>query len=256
MAAETMDTLPPDTTPAPTHVPAMPVDAPLAPRSGWSAQVGLDRRGWMVLGGIAAFGAVMGVAMARDLHRSPLIPLVLAAAMVVCLARAGWGWLRGTSRRARLREGVLSRVEEYGGGVYGTGAGITLLVLSAASLREEWARAGGWMDFLRGMTWEFWMGFSGDSIGNAVQAGIWPIHWFANHGSLAVLAVGAAAWAGDALADAWRRREPVAMDEATDGEVPVEGRSTALGRVDCRLHRLPRSRIRSAEAVGKRWRTT
>jgi hypothetical protein len=120
--------------------------------------------------------------------------------------------MRGGSRRARLRESALTRVEQYGGGVYGTGAGMTLLVLSAISLREDIAEASGVMDFLRGMTMEWWIGFSGDSIRNAVQAGIWPIHWYADHGLATALGVAAAAWLGDALADRWRQREPVAAD--------------------------------------------
>ncbi|HYW11617.1 MAG TPA: hypothetical protein VE871_06650 [Longimicrobium sp.] len=215
---------------APARAPEVPAPAPLAAHAYPGTWPYLDRRGWMVLGGIAAAAAGIGFAMGNGLHRSPLIPVVLTAAMAVCLVRAGWGWLRGPSRRARLHEGALSRVEEYGGGVYGTGAGITLLVLSAASLHEEWARAGGWMDFLRGMTWEFWMGFSGESISNAVQAGLWPIHWYSEHGLMAASAVGAAAWAGDALADAWRRRDPVAAEDAGTqaGEVRTDERRAAL----------------------------
>lgn len=182
----------------------------IAPRTGWSQLAQLDRRAWVAVGIIAAGAATLGGAMGAGWHRSAFLPTLMIAAMGVAAARGGWGWLRGRSRRARMRESVLSRVGAYGGGVYGTGAGITLLVLSAGSLREEWARADGVMDFLRGMTLEFWMGFSADSIRNAVQAGIWPMHWLSEHGWPAVLAVAAAAWAGDALADAWRRREPVA----------------------------------------------
>jgi hypothetical protein len=161
--------------------------------------------------------------MGAGWHTPAFLPTLMIGAMVVAVARGGWGWLRGRSRRARMRESVLSRVEAYGGGVYGTGAGITLLVLSAGSLRAEWARADGLMDFLRGMTLEFWMGFSAESIRNAVQAGIWPMHWLSNHGWPAVLAVAAAAWAGDALADAWRRREPVPADAEPAPRVPSAG---------------------------------
>lgn len=213
-----MDALSTDTAPAPVRAPAAPAPAPLAPGAYPGTFLYLDRRGWMAVGGIAAAAAGIGFAMGKDLHRSPLVPVVLMAAMAVSLARAGWSWLRGSSRRARLREGVLSRVEEYGGGVYGTGAGITLLILSVVTLKEEWARANGLMDFLRGMTPEFWIGFSGDSIRNAVQAGLWPLHWYTHHGLAAALAVGAAAWAGDACADAWRRREPL-----EDGPVMHDG---------------------------------
>jgi hypothetical protein len=181
----------------------------------------------MVLGGIAATGAVIGAALGRDVHWSPLVPLVLVAAMTVSAARAGWSWLRAGSRRARLREGLLSRVEEHGGGVYGTGAGITLLILSAASLRDEWARADGALAFLRGMSLDWWMGFSAESIQNAVQAGMWPIHWYAKHGLAAALAVGAAAWAGDALADRWRRRGP--LPEGAARPAPAEPPSEAHG---------------------------
>jgi hypothetical protein len=195
----------------------------IAPRSGWGNLAAMDRRGWMAVGGIAAGAAVIGGALGAGLHRTALFSTLLMSAMVVSVARMGWGWVRGRSRRARLREGVLSRVEEYGGGVYGTGAAITLLVLSAASLREEWARASGLADFLRGMTLEFWIGFSGESIRNAVWAGLWPLHWHAAHGMGAVLAVAAAAWAGDALADAWRRREPAAEPAETPAEAGAIG---------------------------------
>ncbi len=224
-----MDTLT-DTAPAPARALDAPAPAPLAPGAHPGTFLHLDRRGWMVMAGMAAAAMGIGFAMGKDLHRSPLIPAVLAAAMVVSLVRAGWGWLRGPSRRARLREGALSHVEAYGGGVYGTGAGITLLVLSAASLQKEWARAGGWMDFLRGMTWDFWIGFSGESISNAVQAGIWPIHWYAEHGLVGALAVGAAAWAGNALAAGWRRRDPLAAADAETaaGAARTDVRSAAM----------------------------
>lgn len=200
--------------PAPNEPPPSPVSATSAPpqlRPKWEALAHIDQRGWMAVGilagGAAAIGSMLGM------HQTGFFPTVLVAAMAVVVVRAGWGWLRGSSRRARLREGLLARVEEYGGGVYGTGAGITLLILSAGSLREEWSRASGIADFLRGMTMEFWVGFSGESIRNAVQAGMWPIHWYTRHGLLALVAIGAAAWAGDALADAWRRREPVPEDD-------------------------------------------
>jgi hypothetical protein len=191
------------------------------PDNGW-AVLAHDRRAWMAIGIIAGGAALIGAALGAGLHRSPLVPAVLFAAMTVSFARGAWGWMRGRSRRARLREGLLAHVEEYGGGVYGTGAAITLLVLSAASLRAEWAQAAGGLDFFRGMTLDWWIGFSGESIRNAVQAGMWPIHWYTEHGLVAALAVGAAAWAGDALADAWRRREPV----ENDAPVAIEGRST------------------------------
>jgi hypothetical protein len=218
---------------APAPVPA-PADAPgggpvvAAHDNAW-VYLATDRRARMALGGMALFAVAVGGAMGAGLHRSPLVPAVFMAAMAVSVARAGWGWLRG---RARLRESVLSHVEEYGGGVYGTGAGITLLVLSARTLPAEWAQAGGPMDFLRGMTLEFWIGFSGDSIRNAIQAGIWPLHWYAEHGLAAAVAVGVAAWAGDALADAWRRREPLVVDEsvpATEGtEAPAGERLLSI----------------------------
>lgn len=206
------------------NTPSAPASRPaIDPDNGWTV-LRHDRRAWMVLGGIAAAGALVGAALAGDVHGSPYVALVLMAAMVVSVARAGWGWLRRGSRRARLRESVLSHVEEYGGGLYGTGAGITLLVLSARSLQAEWAQAAGLGDFLRGMTLEWWMGFSGESIRNAVQAGIWPVHWYAGHGLTALVAVGAAAWAGDALADAWRRRDPLPADRAAPhGEAAEDG---------------------------------
>jgi len=177
-------------------------------RSGWYVLVH-DRRALLAVGAIAGTGAVLGAALASGVHRAPMFGAVMVSAMAVCIARSGWGWLRGRGKRRRLRESVLSRVEEYGGGVYGTGAAITLLILSSVSFQEEWTRAGGVMDFLRGMTLEFWLGFSAESIRNAIQAGIWPIHWYTNHGMVATLSVAAAAWAGDALADAWRKRGPI-----------------------------------------------
>ncbi len=154
-----------------------PPSAPVMPRNGWEAMGQMDWRVWTGVGVIAGVGAAIGGGLGMDLHRSPLFPAVILAAMAFSAARVGWAWLRGRSRRARLREGLLSRVEQYGGGVYGTGAGITLLVLSAASLRTEWAQAGGMADFLGGMSMDWWMGFSSESIANAVSAGMWPMHW-------------------------------------------------------------------------------
>ena len=119
-------------------------------------------------------------------------------------------------------------MEEYGGGVYGTGAGITLLVLSVASLKEEWARADGLLDFLRGMTLEFWMGFSGEASATPSRRGCGPSTGTRNHGLAAALAVGAAAWAGDALADAWRRREPLEDGAAMEGETGIEAGAASL----------------------------
>jgi hypothetical protein len=193
------------------------------PDNGW-AVLAHDRRAWMAMGIIAGTGALVGAALGAGLRWPPLVPAVLFAAMAVSFARGAWGWMRGRSRRARLRDGLLTHVEEYGGGFYGTGAAITLLVLSAASLQESWIKAGGWMNFLRGMTLDWWWGFSGESIRNAVQAGMWPIHWYTKHGLVAALAVGAAAWAGDALADAWRRREPV----EEDAPIAIEGQSAGF----------------------------
>jgi hypothetical protein len=206
-------------------VPAPRDDGQVAIPSGLRAMAYLDRRQWMVLGGIAAVGAAISVALARDLHRSPAIPVVIMAAMAASGARVAWTWLRGSRRRARLREGVLSHVEEYGGGVYGTGAALTLLVLSAASLQEDWSAAGGVADFVRGMSWEWFVGFSGESIRNAVLAAFWPIHWFTTHGLMAVAAVALAAWAGDALANAWRRRDPLPADAGAAAETGAEGQA-------------------------------
>lgn len=213
--------------PAPeTAPPPAPARADASPdRSGWAQLREHNGRGWKVLAAMAGFAAVLGAAMGAGVHRSPLVPTVAMAVMTVCLARGAWGWMRGRSRRARIREGLLTHVEQYGGGIYGTGAAMTLLVLSASSFREEWAQSAGMMDFLRGLTLEWWIGFSGESILNAVQAGLWPFHWYTYHGLTAALAVGAAAWAGDALADAWRRREPLA---AADAEAPSGEISTPL----------------------------
>lgn len=183
--------------------PAATAEAPIPP--GLPALAHMDRRGWMALAGIAVAGAAIGAGMGAELHETVMFGWVVGAMIVVSAGRAAWGWLRGGGRRARLAEGALAKIEAHGGGFYGTGAAITLLILSAASLREEWAAAGGAWNFVRRMTPEFWIGFSGDSIGNAVQAGMWPIHWFANHGLAAALVVAAAAWVGDAMADAWRR---------------------------------------------------
>jgi hypothetical protein len=210
----------PERTSPPSPVPAK--GTWIAPRPMWGQLAHLDRRAWIAIGGIAAFGGVAGGVMGMDLPWAATVPTLLMAAAVVSVARMGWGWLRGRSRRARLRESALSRVEAYGGGVYGTGAAMTLLVLSAASFQQEWARSSGVMDFLRGLTFQWWMGFSAESVLNAVWAGLWPFYWWTHRGMIAALAVGAAAWAADALADAWRQRNPAAeVDERAAEAVPA-----------------------------------
>lgn len=177
-----------------------------APASGWRSLARMDGRGWTIVAVIATGGAAVGAMLGTGAHRTALFAGVVGAMIAVSAARAAWGWLRGGSRRRRLGEGVLAKVEEYGGGFYGTGAAITLLILSANSMADEWAAADGAWDFLRGMSLEFWIGFSGESIRNAIQAGMWPLHWYSAYGLAAALGVAAAAWVGDAVADAWRRR--------------------------------------------------
>jgi hypothetical protein len=198
--------------------PAAPVEA--RGPAGLRALGQMDRRGWMALGVIGCVGAATGAAMGAGVHRTATFGAVGAALIAVSAARAAWGWLRGGSRRARLADGALAKIEAHGGGFYGTGAAITLLVLSARSMAGEWAAADGVWDFLRGMSLEFWIGFSGESIRNAVQAGLWPLHWYTNHGFTGVLGVAAAAWAGDAMADALRRRGTRAAENA---EAPAAG---------------------------------
>ena len=206
-------------TPPSAPAPAAPVA--VTPPAGWRALARMDRRGWTALAVIACGAAAAGAMLGAGVHRTALFAGVLGAMVAVSTARGAWGWLRGGSRRRRLGDGVLAKVEVYGGGFYGTGAAITLLILSAGSLREEWAVADGVWDFLRGMSLEFWIGFSGESIRNAVQAGLWPLHWYSNHGLAAALGVAAAAWAGDAIADGWRRR--MGEDGAAEAS-PAEAR--------------------------------
>jgi hypothetical protein len=69
----------------------------IAPQPMWGQLGQMDRRAWMAVGVIAAFGGVAGGVMGMALPWPAMVPTLLMAAAAVSVGRIGWGWLRGRS---------------------------------------------------------------------------------------------------------------------------------------------------------------
>lgn len=164
----------------------------------------MDRRGWMAVGMITAAGTMLTGAM--GLGHVPVFSIAIAGVMGLTLVRGGWRMAREGSIREHAERTLLARLDSAGGGVYGMGAAMTLLVLTALSLANDIRSADGVGEFVRKMSFEWIVGFSGDSIRNAISSALWPLHWYQHQGAMAVIGVAVAACAGNALVSSWRRR--------------------------------------------------
>jgi hypothetical protein len=102
-------------------------------------------------------------------------------------------------------------VQRLGGGAYGVVGLATWLYLEAQTLAGDVGKATGLMDFIEQKPVSWLIGFSVDSVLNAVWAGIWPIYWFKDH-PLVIGLVFALAWGASGLASHWTTR-PAAEPE-------------------------------------------
>ncbi|HEU0016707.1 MAG TPA: hypothetical protein VFQ45_23695 [Longimicrobium sp.] len=151
---------------------------------------------------IIAGSTVVGIAAARGLLQSPLVPTLIVLAMFAALARYVYRFVRRGRVGRRAGRHARRLVREYGGGTYGAVALGTWLFLEARALAADWGTSTGVWDFLQDRSLTWLLGFSADSILNAVFASIWP--------SLALQRFGfwlaAGAVAATFLADAALRR--------------------------------------------------
>ncbi|HZG41813.1 MAG TPA: hypothetical protein VEY93_02545 [Longimicrobium sp.] len=143
------------------------------------AQVG--PRAWMAVAGIAAVGAVIGGGMGRGWHQSQFVMWLIVALVLTSSVRAGWRVLRGGRAAGHVRRRTRSMVQQLGGGAYGVVGLATWLYLEAQTLAEDLGKATGVMDFIEQKSFSWLIGFSVDSVLNAVWAGIWPVYWFMDH---------------------------------------------------------------------------
>ena len=90
--------------------------------------------------------------------------------------RAGAGIRTGSGKAYGWFRQWLAKVWRVrGGGLYATGFIVTLLYLEITTFFGELAEASGVGDFFREQLLEFVMRFSVESIGNLVEAFIWPL---------------------------------------------------------------------------------
>ncbi|HEU0052482.1 MAG TPA: hypothetical protein VFQ39_04860 [Longimicrobium sp.] len=163
--------------------------------------LGMPRAGWAALGGICVAGAAVGAALAVDWRSAGITHLALVAAGLAMFASGLVRWVRGGRKYARSR--VVEGIEQWGGGGYGTVAFATWLFLELLTLQRDWASADGVAGFVERNALQWLLGFSGDTIKNAVWAGMWPVYWFTRHGLVPVLVAGGLAWAVNAVAERW-----------------------------------------------------
>lgn len=122
------------------------------------------------------------------------VPLFLLATGCMAAVR----WKRAGVRNA-LRDRASAKVAEFGGGVYGAIAMATWLQLEAADLVGDVAAAGSVGDFVGQLSLGWMVSQAVESVKFAIQAGLWPWHWFSSYGMGAVVAAAGAACGVDWL---------------------------------------------------------
>jgi hypothetical protein len=110
-------------------------------------------------------------------------------------------------------------VQRLGGGAYGVVGLATWLYLEAQTLADDVGRATGPMDFIEQKSFSWLIGFSVDSVMNAVWAGIWPVYWFKDH-PLVMGLVFALAWGGSGLAGRWTSKSAAAPQVNPSRQAP------------------------------------
>jgi hypothetical protein len=167
------------------------------------AQIG--PRAWMAVAGISAVGAVIGAGMGLRWHQSEFFIWLVVALVLTSAVRVGWRVVRGGRAAGHVRRRTRSMVRRLGGGAYGVVGLATWLYLEAQTLAGDVGKAAGVMDFVEQKSFSWLIGFSVDSVLNAVWAGIWPIYWFKDH-PLVIGLVFALAWGGSGVVSRWTAR--------------------------------------------------
>jgi hypothetical protein len=163
----------------------------------------------MAVGGIAAVGAAIGAGMGLGWHQSGFFLWLVVAVVLTSAVRVGWRVVRGGRAAGHVRRRTRSMVQRLGSGAYGVVGLATWLFLEAQTLAGDVAKATGLMDFIEQKSFSWLIGFSVDSVLNAVWAGIWPIYWFKDH-PLVIGLVFALAWGGSGVVSRWTTRPAAA----------------------------------------------
>lgn len=157
-------------------------------------QYAADRRARIAHVGFFATGAAVGWAAAVGLLSPAPLWTLLAAFLVTCAAVGLAGRLPDGSWAGKIGRLLTRRAREFSGGFYGVVALAVFALSEIASLREDFAGASDLAEFSRQIGWEWFVGFSVDSIMNAVWAGLWPFVLMREHGMLAMVGFTAVAW--------------------------------------------------------------
>jgi hypothetical protein len=191
------------------------------PVTGLRALRYMPRAGWIVAGGICVTGAVLVGVIESGVAETTPIRGLFAALIAVLAARAVFRRIRGGDAGAWARGKVFSQIQQYGGGTYGTIAASVWFYLEAQEMWRSWTTASGVGEFIRGVTWDAFIGFSGSSIQHAIAAGTWPLYVIRHYGVLPAVAACWAAWAIDGVVKrVLASRRPVA-DAATNPDLPA-----------------------------------
>jgi hypothetical protein len=166
-----------------------------ATRVGGSAAVGAA-----IFAGIVALNTITLPALLAE----NLVPLALLT--VGCMALVRW-FRSGLSNT--LRTGVIGKVREFGGGIYGSVAVATWLILEGRDIHGDVVAAGSASAWIRGMSVPWLIGEAIEAVRWSVTAALWPWYWFSELGPVAALYVAGAVWALDLslryAPRAWRR---------------------------------------------------
>lgn len=198
--------------PAPTMIP-VPPPAPAAPAIPAlpNAEAGARWQTAAVAGVAFAGAAALNLEWIPGLVVSHWVPLFLLASGCLAALR-----IRRAGVRRELRSHLVAKITQFGGGVYGAMAMATLLQLETADLVGDVAGAGSLSKFVGSLDVDWMMSQLMESIGFAIDAAMWPWHWFGTYGFVAA----GAAFGVDALLQALspryraHREAPAAVADA------------------------------------------
>lgn len=144
------------------------------------------------------------------------VPLFLLA--TGCMAAVRW---KRAGVRNELRNRAAAKIGEFGGGVYGAVAMATWLQLEASDLVADVAAAGSLGEFVGSLSLGWLISQAVESIKFAIQAGLWPWHWFSGYGMQVVLMAAGAAVGLDWLLKVASPRYAALRDAQEEKAVPA-----------------------------------
>ncbi|HEX6036603.1 hypothetical protein [Longimicrobium sp.] len=133
---------------------------------------------------VMAFGGTLALNILHvpGVTVSQWIPVFLLA--TGCMAAVRW---KRAGVRNELRNQASAKIAEFGGGVYGAIAMATWLQLEIGDFVGDVVAAGSIGDFVGSLSLGWMISQAVSSIKFALQAGLWPWHWFSSYGMQTVL---------------------------------------------------------------------